>query len=88
MLIWKDGTALCALRAVQGAHDDKCTADEYIKHVAAVPGWSTSATLLGSVLSIMGGNGNNSTVFLPTDAAWAAFRAENGKPPPPVCNPT
>lgn len=73
---------LLATVSFTGAHAIGCTADAFLLKVAAVPNLQTSATLLGGVLAIMGGPPTNSTVFLPTDAAWAAFKKVNGKSAP------
>lgn len=75
---------LAVLLASVGAHAAPCTPDEYVAQVATVPTLTTSATLLGVVLAIMGGAPTNSSVFLPTNAAWEAFRAENGASAPDV----
>lgn len=71
---------LCTLLA--GANASSCTSTEYLKQVAAVSELKTSAALLAGVLDIMGGSPENSTVFLPTGAAWAAFRKLNGASAP------
>lgn len=72
-------TALC-LKGVQAAGPPPviCTADQYISQLANVSTFQTSATLLASVLVTLGGAPRNSTVFVPTDAAWTKFRSVNG----------
>ena len=54
-----------------------CDPATFIQGVVNISDLQTSSGLLASSLSIIGAP-NNSAVFLPTDAAWAAFRATNG----------
>ena len=56
---------------------DDCTAAEFVAGVASVSDLQTSAALINSSIPIIG-IPNNSSLFLPTDSAWAAFRAANG----------
>ena len=56
---------------------NNCSASNFISAVGGIPGLQTSASLLNSTIPVIGVP-NNSTLLLPTDAAWAAFRAANG----------
>ena len=57
--------------------DLACDAGNFTQGAANISSLQTSSQLLPTTLSILGAP-SNSTVFLPTDAAWAAFRAANG----------
>ncbi len=54
-----------------------CDAGNFTQGVANISNLQTSSQLLSNSLGFLGAP-SNSTVFLPTDAAWAAFRAANG----------
>ena len=68
------------LQEVAGQHGivyNNCSRSEFITAVAGLPGMQTSASLLNSTIPVIGVP-NNSTLLLPTDAAWTAFRDVNG----------
>ncbi len=56
---------------------DDCTASELVAGIANITNLQTSAAPLNSSIPVIG-IPNNSALFLPTDAAWAAFWAANG----------
>ena len=68
------------MQEVAGQVND-CTASEFVALVANFTNLQTSASLLDSAIPVIGVP-NNSTLLLPTDAAWTAFRATNGAPKP------
>lgn len=56
----------------------RCTAAVFVQDLASVATLQTSSALLGSVIAQLN-SPTNCTLFMASDAAWATFRAENGK---------
>lgn len=83
-LAW--AAALLAILVANVGAQATCSNNDYISGVAAVPVWKTTASLLRELISSDVGFAFappiNGTVFLPTDAAWAAFRKQYGASTP------
>ena len=74
------------MQVVSGQATLGCDAGNFTQGVANISNLQTSAQLLNNTLSFLGAP-SNSTVFLPTDAAWASFRAANGAAHAHACIP-